>query len=249
MPAMSFSKEIATGSYLACNQAFAEYAGKSKPEDVVGLTDHEIFDKETADHFVEDDRKAVSMTEPYVFYENVPDASGKAIRNLQTTKLRFEDASGRLCVLGLCVDITEVVRMKEETSQMRLAFSRIFALTGDYISIYIVDPETEHYVEYSATGEYAQLRIPVRGEAFFSESSRNAERVLWPEDVALLRRKFTKENVMRAVDQKGFFQLGYRLKMDGQPVRVTLKAVMVHEDGGKKLVVGINHMDEQAWLK
>ena len=249
LPGLVFLKHAQSGKYVACNQEFAVYAHKDSPEGVIGLTDHEIFDKETADHFVEDDRKAVSMTEPYVFYENVPDASGKAIRNLQTTKLRFEDASGRLCVLGLCVDITEVVRMKEETSQMRLAFSRIFALTGDYISIYIVDPETEHYVEYSATGEYAQLRIPVRGEAFFSESSRNAERVLWPEDVALLRRKFTKENVMRAVDQKGFFQLGYRLKMDGQPVRVTLKAVMVHEDGGKKLVVGINHMDEQAWLK
>ena len=29
MPAMSFSKEVATGRYLACNQAFAEYAGKT----------------------------------------------------------------------------------------------------------------------------------------------------------------------------------------------------------------------------
>ena len=80
MPAMSFSKEIETGKYLACNQAFAEYAGKTKPEEVVGLTDHEIFDSATADHFVEDDRKAVAMDKAYVFFEDVPDATGTIFR-------------------------------------------------------------------------------------------------------------------------------------------------------------------------
>ena len=32
MPAMSFSKDAMTGKYLACNQSFAEYAGKETPE-------------------------------------------------------------------------------------------------------------------------------------------------------------------------------------------------------------------------
>ena len=64
MPAMTFSKEVSTGRYLACNQSFAEYAHKPSPEGVVGLTDHEIFDPVTADHFVEDDRKAAAMGKP-----------------------------------------------------------------------------------------------------------------------------------------------------------------------------------------
>ena len=34
MPAMVFSKDAATGVYLACNQSFAEYAHKASPEDV-----------------------------------------------------------------------------------------------------------------------------------------------------------------------------------------------------------------------
>ena len=97
MPAMSFSKDAETGVYLACNQAFAEYAGKARPEDVIGLTDHEIFDAETAAHFVEDDKKALAMDQAYVFFEDVPDATGTVFRNLQTTKLKFLDASGRLC--------------------------------------------------------------------------------------------------------------------------------------------------------
>ena len=35
MPAMTFSKEVSTGRYLACNQSFAEYAHKETPEGVV----------------------------------------------------------------------------------------------------------------------------------------------------------------------------------------------------------------------
>lgn len=114
MPAMSFSKDAETGIYLACNQAFAEYAGKKEPGEVVGLTDHEIFDAVTAKHFVEDDQKALAMDGAYVFYEDVPDAFCSVTRYLQTTKKKYRDASGRLCLLGMCVDVTETTRAKAE---------------------------------------------------------------------------------------------------------------------------------------
>ena len=45
---MSFSKDAETGVYLACNKAFAAYAQKTHPNEVVGLTDGQIFDAETA---------------------------------------------------------------------------------------------------------------------------------------------------------------------------------------------------------
>ena len=119
MPAMSFSKDAETGRYLACNQSFAEYAHKNDPSEVVGLTDYEIFDKKTADHFVSDDAKAVSMDTPYIFFEDVPDAGGK-LRNLQTTKMKFTEPSGRLCTLGLCVDVTEMTRIKSAEAEARI---------------------------------------------------------------------------------------------------------------------------------
>ena len=120
MPAMTFSKDAETGRYVACNQAFADYAHKATPGGVVGLTDFEIFDPVTAQHFVEDDAKALAMNEPYVFIEDVPDAAGFP-RHLQTTKLKFVDASGRECLLGMCVDVTEITRQKvnEAEGQVR----------------------------------------------------------------------------------------------------------------------------------
>lgn len=62
IPAMSFLKDYETGKYITCNRMFAEFAYKSSPDEVIGLTDYDIFDKETADHFAEDDRKALLIT-------------------------------------------------------------------------------------------------------------------------------------------------------------------------------------------
>ncbi len=127
MPALTFSKDVEHGKYLACNQKFAEYAHKETPAGVVGLTDFDIFDHETAAHFVEDDKKALSMDRPHVFYEDVPDAAGNQ-RQFQTTKLKFTDTSGRLCLLGMCVDITEILdemeSVKEEKAKVQEAYEK-----------------------------------------------------------------------------------------------------------------------------
>ena len=181
MPAMSFSKDAESRVYLACNQAFAEYAGKAKPEEVVGHTDHELFDKVTADHFVEDDSKALAMDEAYIFFEDVPDATGQQFRNLQTTKTKFHDPSGRLCLMGLCVDITEVTRLKtaeaaavakqqeleekltlqeqllEQEKRRKEQDAMITAMASDYRSVYHVDLDADDAVCYRADpGDPAQ---------------------------------------------------------------------------------------------
>ena len=181
MPAMSFSKEAETGRYLACNQAFAEYAHKGTPEGVVGLTDFDIFDPVTAAHFVEDDARALAMEEPYVFFEDVPDAKGN-MRSLQTTKLKFTDASGKLCTLGMCVDVTTMseaklreteIRVKQQELEERLALQDellkkeqehaeqnqlITALASDYWSVYYIDLDKDEGVCYQAHPEVKGLK-------------------------------------------------------------------------------------------
>ncbi len=173
MPAMTFSKDVATGVYLACNQSFADYAHKKTPAGVVGLTDHEIFDPETATHFVEDDQKALAMDEPYVFIEDVPDAAGFP-RHLQTTKLTFEDAAGRTCLLGMCVDVTEMTRAKtsevegrvrqqeqerrqvlqdqliEQERQADQQLNMITALASDYWSVYYLELDRDYGICYQS---------------------------------------------------------------------------------------------------
>ena len=59
-----FHQGCKTGEYLACNQAFAEYAHKKAPSEVVGLKLRTSFDEETANRFIKDDNMALSMDEP-----------------------------------------------------------------------------------------------------------------------------------------------------------------------------------------
>ena len=134
----------------------------------MGLTDFDIFDQDTAAHFVEDDKKALGMDEPYIFFEDVPDAGGQNIRNLQTTKLKFTDGSGRLCLLGMCVDVTEMTRIKtaeakQEELERRLKLQEellkkedqrvqqekmITALASDYWSVYYLELDHDHGICY-----------------------------------------------------------------------------------------------------
>ena len=177
MPAMSYSKDAETGTYLACNQAFAEYAGKENPDEVVGLTDYQLFDPETAAHFVAEDKKALEMEGAYVFFEDVPDAAGTVTRNLQTTKTKFRDPAGRQCLLGMCVDITEISRIKtaeaeskakQQELEERLRLQEqllaqekrrkeqdamITAMASDYRSVYHVDLDKDDAVCYRADPE------------------------------------------------------------------------------------------------
>ena len=131
MPAMSFTKDAETGVYLACNQAFADYAHVKSPEDVIGQTDAQIFHPEAAAHFAERDRKALSMDEPLVYSEDVAERDG-VMRHFQTTKLKFVDPAGRLCVLGICMDVTDTLAKTQ-------ADAMITAMAADYRCVYYVN--------------------------------------------------------------------------------------------------------------
>ena len=108
IPGMTFTKDAQTGVYLTCNQAFARYAHKDSPAEVVGLTDADIFDPVTAAHFVEDDQHALALDKPFIFFEDVLDAAGNP-RQFQTTKFKYVDPMGRTCLLGICQDVTDMV--------------------------------------------------------------------------------------------------------------------------------------------
>ena len=164
MPGLAFSKDAETGKYLACNQRFAAFANRKRIEDVAGLTDADLFDAETAAHFIADDRKALEMEEPYIFYEALMDAAGTP-RHFQTTKLKFTDSNGRLCILGVCADVTELytaltyvvfwllysltlmpiiflVRSTEESVQGSLLFKVAMVLSLPYFVMLIPAPFT-----------------------------------------------------------------------------------------------------------
>ncbi len=254
IPGMSFAKDAETGVYIACNQAFAEYAHKESPEGVIGLTDAEIFDPETAKHFVEDDQVALSMDKPYIFFEDVPDAAGKH-RQLQTTKLKYIDDTGRLCTLGMCADVTDLVRIQREHALTKEAYERerstgiihahiMQALAHGYEDLFYVNTETEEFIEYRTDGKQGLLSEVRRGEKFFDECKVEVELYVHPDDRAAFIRGMDRQTLMDALDRNGAFVMTYRLIRGDESTYVTMRASRT-EDDGRFIVIGVANVDEE----
>ena len=125
-------------------------------------------------------------------------------------------------------------------------YARIMALAGDYISIYMIDPATGHYTEFSATNEYQSIGLPKSGEDFFAQSMINVKTFIYPEDQPMFDRLFTRENLMYEVRKNGMFTMHYRLMIDGQPKKVSLKIALVKETDGERLIAGVRAWRERS---
>lgn len=254
MPGMTFAKDAQTGVYLACNQSFAEYAHKDSPEDVTGHTDDEMFDAETAAHFIEDDRTALSMSRPYIFFEDVPDAAGNQ-RQLQTTKLKYKDATGRLCVLGMCQDVTDLVRIQHEHAMTKEAYESAVSsgvmynhiaqtLARDYTDLFYVNTDTEEFVEYRRGVEGSSLSETRRGWHFFSDCKLELSEQVYPEDREAFLRSMDRRTLMKALSRKNTFIMTYRQLSQGEPIYVSMKVSLMENDE-HFIIVGITNVNAQ----
>lgn len=254
MPAMTFYKDVETEKYLACNQAFAEYAGKNSPQEVIGLTDFDLFDYDTARHFTNCDKIALGMDTPYIFFEDVLSANGVATQ-FQTTKLKFIDATGEMRVLGMCLDVTEMTEIKQKSEETmkayelamreRVTYSRIArALSMDYTYIYYIDLESEEFVEYKTDISSEDLLVERRGYDFFNSSREDAKTQLYKDDYLTFINAFTKENVLEKINSTGAFTLTYRLMVNEKPTYVNMKATYLVDDPSH-IIIGINNVDVQ----
>ena len=145
-------------------------------------------------------------------------------------------------------NIDAQMREKETVERIKqewITFSRITALSEDFICIYTVDPKTGKYLEYSAVPDYEKLGIPKVGKDFFGESLESCTRMIYTLDLENFRSAFSKEKIMREIKEKGMFKLIYRLMMDSKPVWVCLKAALVEEKDGPQLIIGVTNIDSR----
>ena len=253
LPGMAFTKDAATGVYITCNQAFAEYAHKDSPEDVVGLTDADIFDAQTAAHFVEDDKTAISLSRPYVFYEDVPDSEGN-LRQLQTTKLKYTDTAGRLCVLGMCRDITDLINVQREHAMTRDAYEKAVdtslvyshiaeSLASDYTELFYVNTDSEEYTEYrrEETGKFVEYR---KGWHFFSDCKNELCEGVYPEDQEDFLSAINRKHLMKALKIKGTYIMSFRRLIQDRPSYVSMKVSKMQEDD-QHITIGFVDVDEE----
>jgi diguanylate cyclase (GGDEF)-like protein len=166
---------------------------------------------------------------------------------VQMDVTRMED-DPRIIVLAVS-DIDELTRQRREEERIqeeRIIYARLHAITGNFIVVYVVDPETDSYREFSATADYKEsLAQAEEGTSFFDTVREAALLYNHPKDLTLFLSGFTKEHIMEEIERSGIFTLGYRIMMNGKPIHVQLKAAMVEEKEGPRLIVGLNDVEAQ----
>ncbi len=101
---------------LGCNQALADVAGLSSPEDYIGKSDYDLpWTKEEADFFRECDRRVMESGKAEVnIIESQMQSNGR-LAWLETSKIPLTDENGDIIgVLGAFHDITERKRLEDE---------------------------------------------------------------------------------------------------------------------------------------
>ena len=161
--------------------------------------------------------------------------------NMKITRMQ---PGGKRIIIGISI-VDSQMKQKEEMERIQMerdTLARVMALSEDYLTLYMVNPETDRYVEYNATDEYKSLGLAVEGEDFFRQCLINAEKVICADDREMFRQKFTKENIMKGIEEAGLFKMNYKLLIQGEERPVTLKISPVKEGAEKRLVMGV-----RAW--
>ena len=106
----------AEGRYLLVNHEY-ERLFRLRREDIVGLTDHDLFPEPIADEFRANDLEAFARGVPVQVEEQAPGEDG--LRTYVTVKFPLTDDDGRAyAVCGISTDITERKRAEEEVRRL-----------------------------------------------------------------------------------------------------------------------------------
>lgn len=161
---------------------------------------------------------------------------------------RMED-DPRIIVIAVS-DIDELMkqrRLEERIQEERIVYARLHAITGNFIVVYVVDPVSNHYREFSATLGYAKsFGTAKEGLDFFESVRRDAKVYAHPKDLDRFLAAFSKESILEEIRRSGIFTWGYRIMMGDKPIHVQMKAAMVEEKEGPRLIVGLNDIDAQV---
>jgi len=137
IPDIIFFKDI-NGTYLGCNPPFTEFVGKSKNE-IIGKTDFDLFDKETASTFRSFDQEMLLQklprhNEEWITY---PDGRKKLIDTLKTP---YWASDGSLIgLLGISRDITKRKEAEDALKQSSKKFEAIISASPDGIGMVSID--------------------------------------------------------------------------------------------------------------
>ena len=121
--------------YLGCNQAFAEDAGFSSPEEIIGKTDFEMPWKDQVELYRADDQRVLDKGEPKLNYEEPQTTPDGSTIWLSTTKIPVHENGRVVAVLGMYEDITERKQVEQTLQESEARYSAVVNQANDGVTI------------------------------------------------------------------------------------------------------------------
>ena len=121
------------GVFLSCNPMFERFFG-AQEADIIGKTDYDFVDRELADFFCGNDRKAIEAGKPTSNEEWVTFADDGHRAFLDTIKTPVYDIDGTLLgILGIGRDITERKKSEDALFESEIKYRSFFENSMDAI--------------------------------------------------------------------------------------------------------------------
>lgn len=118
------------------------------------------------------------------------------------------------------------------------------ALSCGFESIYYVNIQNGHYVEFGAEGSLEDLQIRGSGADFFTDVTKSIPIAVYPDDRDRLALSLERETLLTQLMGNRTFTMTYRLMEDGQPVYYSMKVVKVRTGSGQHIVIGVSNVDD-----
>ncbi len=214
------------GVYLSCNQRFEQFFGATESE-IVGKTDYDFVDRELADFFRANDRKAMESGGPNINEELISFASDGHQEYLQTIKTPLVASDGSLIgVLGIARDITRLKQTEEEAQRDRSALLSL--LNNLPFMAWMKDTEGRFVAINSLFAEAC-------GAASISEVIGKTDLDVWPEELAQLYQADDRDVILT----KSTKNTEEPLETDGKRIWIeTYKAPLIAPDTSVTGTVG-----------
>ncbi|MBE5837772.1 MAG: GGDEF domain-containing protein [Butyrivibrio sp.] len=242
------------------NDSFTEYSSHGESRDISFERKGSYFfdlDKDDFDPpIIEEDKEqfkklftkeiVASELEKNGVYSVVTRMLIKGVPTFVTVKAVKVKGKGNHVIIGIN-NVDNQIKAREvleHAKEEEIIYSRIGALSGNYIYIFSVDPVTGHYKKYIPTNKRVASELPEEGDDFFGDMIKITPKIAYPDDVDDILSAFTKKKVMKHVRSAGVFEHRHRLLYGDSFIYVAMRAVMDKKGGDEKLVVGVLDIDE-----
>ena len=127
------------------------------------------------------------------------------------------------------------------------------ALSADYFDLYYINIDTGDFIQYSMDDETGEISERRHGSDFFTEAANDALTFIYKPDQKYFLKVFTRDNVLKELDESNVFTHTYRIMTDedsrdpdseGVPIYARMKITRIGNDDSH-VIMGVSNVDTE----